>query len=341
MGVHTGVNAANEPGFRFDNIRITPQNLAFNVNDAIAPGLRNEGLVEFSAIAGTDIAERGVSYQHEAKVTFKTFQCKPLFLRNYTALSRILVDAQMKAIGGGSASIGWLTFINNAAAFGVQATGTTSMAFGYKFMLNSTEATAQITLNSYLTSLLTTDEFQLLLSSSGAALAANTGGTTQGLTAQAYAYSSKLIPIWDSLQITNSGGAALVGKLGMNSEFGWETFTGEPDTRNRGIAQGLKLGGKFHIIDANQTQWRAFLTDYAEDITMTAKDKNGYTYIISAGAGTGHAAFRLSEKPKDSHVELEVKGDVPMNPGVISDVTYMDIGTTSPTTIQFNLAGYN
>lgn len=342
---HNGVVTGHEPGFRFDNIRIVPQNLAFNAPDAISPGLRTEGLCLFDPTQIADVAARNIGLHHEAKITFDTLQCTPLYLRNYAALSQILVDAQMQHIGGGATAMKYYTFKDNPAAFGVQATGTTSLAFGFKFTINNTKASALLSLNSFITSILGTDELPFLFSSSDTALAAGTGGTTLGLTTELYDRASVIVPPLDYVTISNSGGggALKAGKLGMTSEFTFETFTGEPDGRNRGIAQGVKLGGKLRIVDLNKTQAIAYLTDFSEDvISCNIFNKSGHQYQLLGGAASLSPHYRISEKPKDSWIEIDIAGDIPLNPvNQTVNTTYIDWGTTSPNIISFKLAGYN
>lgn len=330
---HNGVVYSHEPGSKFDNIRIVPTNLAWVHNDAIMPGLRDEGLVLFNPIVGTDINMRDKAYQHEAVITFTTEQIKPLFMRNYVQLSRILNDARMQMIGGGSTSIGWLSFRENIAAPGVQATETTSLALGFKLTVGQ-KAECVLTMNSYITSALSTDELDKLFAISSSGIAAGTGGASYGLTAQGYDITSKIVPILESVTITNSVGAGAPGKLGMESEITFETYGGKPDKRNRSFAQGIKCGGKLIFVDMNRTQLAAFLSDYRQNVaSMTIGDKSGNSWVYTLGAVSLTPTFRFSEKPGDSWVEVEIKGDIPMNPGDITDVTYMDWGTTTATTV--------
>jgi len=327
---HQGVVIGHEPGSRFDNIRLTPQNLAFNASDAITPGLRDEGLMEIKPITGKDIANRDKAFQHEATVTYTTEQIKPLYWANYVQLARGYVDAQFKAIGGGATSMGWFTFINNAAALGAQATGTTSLGMKIKRTINGKNANCVITLNSYITSLLSTDELDFLFSSSTAALAANTGGTTLGLTAEAYDRQSIVIPIFDSFSVQNSITTAAPGKVGMDSEITWESYGGKPDNRNRSFVQGIRIAGKVQIVDMNYLQAKAFLTDYREDVAvLKAFDKSGNDYKFTNGVVSNIPDYRLSEKPGDSWIEVTLSGDVPVNPGGYTDTTYMDLGQSS------------
>jgi hypothetical protein len=339
---HNGVVASHEPGSRFDNIRIVPTNLAWDHNDSICPGLRDEGLVEWRPIVGTDIANRDKPFNHEIVATFTTEQMKPLYMRNYVQLSRIIVDARMQMIGGGSASIGWLTFRDNLAALGVQATETTSLALGFKATIGKTAQTV-LTLNSYITSALSTDELDKLFTESTSGMAAGTGGASYGLTPEAYDKSSLIVPPLDYVSITNSVGTAKGGKLGMDSEITFETYAGAPDGRNRALAQGIRIGGKLIIIDMNKTQLKAQLTDWREDVaSFTVGDKSGNTYVMTLGAASMSPTGRMSEKPGDSWVEVEIKGDVPMNPNDITDTTFMDWGTTNPKIVTLKgKAGYN
>lgn len=341
--VNQGIVIGHEPGSRFDNIRLTPQNLAFNAADAITPGLRDEGLVEIKPITGKDIANRDKAFQHEVSITFTTEQIKPLYFANYVQLSRGYVDAQMLAIGGGSTSMGWLTFINNVAGFGVQATGTTSLAMKFKLTIGKT-SNCVITLSSYITSLLSTDELDFLFTSSTAALAANTGGTTLGLTAEAYDRASIIpAPGLESVSIHNSVGTAFAGKLGMDSELTFESYMGAPDNRNRAFTQGVRCGGKLRFIDMNATQARAYLTNARQDlIAMDIVDKAGFTNEFTNGAVSFSPDWRFSEKPGDSWVEATLNGDIPVNPGGYTDTTYMDIGQTLATkSVYKGKVGYN
>lgn len=339
---HNGIVASHEPGSRFDNIRIVPTNLAWNHNDAICPGLRDEGLVLFNPIVGTDIANRDKAYQHEAVITFTTEQVKPLYIRNLVQLSRIIVDARMQMIGGGSTSIGWYTFRDNLAAIGIQATETTSLALAFKLAIGK-KAEAVITMNSYITSLKATDELDKLLTESTSGMAPGTGGASYGLTPEAYDLGGKIVPILEKVQVQNSAGTGFGGKLGMASEITFETYAGAPDNRNRAQSQGIKCGGKLIFVDMNRTQFKAFLTDWREDVVaLTVYDKSGNTYTYNNGAVSMSPTGRSSEKPGDSWIEVEIKGDIPMNPGAITDVTYMDWGTTSPTAVAFTgKVGYN
>lgn len=338
-----GIVASNEPGSRFDNIRLTPQNLAFNASDAITPGLRDEGTWEVKEISGKDIANRDKLYQHEVSLTFTTEQIKPLYFANYIQLARGYVDAQFKSIGGGSTSMGWLTFINNAAGFGVQATGTTSLAMKFKLTIGKS-SNCVLTLSSYITSLLSTDELDFLFTSSGAALAANTGGTTLGLTAEAYDRASLIpAPGLESVLIQNSVGTGYAGKLGMESEITFESYSGATDNRNRAFVQGVRCGGKLRFIDMNKTQAKAYLTNARQDlILMDIVDKAGFTNEYTLGAVSFAPNWRISEKPGDSWVEADINGDIPVNPGGYTDVTYMDVGQTTATkSIWKGKIGYN
>jgi hypothetical protein len=341
--IHQGVVIGHEPGSRFDNIRLTPQNLSFNAADAITPGLRDEGLLEIKPITGKDIANRDKAFQHEAMITFTTEQIKPLYWANYVQLARGYVDAQFKAIGGGATSMGWFTFINNPALFGVQATGTTSLGMKIKRTINGKNANCLLTLNSYITSLKSTDELDFLFSSSASALAANSGGTTLGLTAEAYDLGGKVIPILDSCSVQNSGGTALVGKLGMDSELTWESYEGKPDNRNRAFVQGIRCGGKIQVIDLNSSNAQAFLSDFREDmVALKAFDKSGNDYKYTNGAVSGISDYRISEKPGDSWIEFTLSGDIPVNPAGYTDKTYMDLGQTLATEeIYVGKVGYN
>lgn len=159
-----------------------------------------------------------------------------------------------------------------------------------------------------------------------------TGGTTLGLTASAYARASYVPGNFKSLQVTNSSGAAVIGAF---TEMSFEIESiGEEDHLERPLHRKYKFtlkGRGYQTLKADRQAWNM---DLAEDTTLLATLSNGDTIKINQAALD--AEFIDGDDKRE--IAFECTGEVSANTADATPNSF-DAGVTLATRLELTMVG--
>jgi hypothetical protein len=182
--------------------------------------------------------------------------------------------------------------------------------------------------------MLSTEEYEYLLSNTGAPVVSSAGTNSMGLTNQEYSSSDYTIGNFANIQIQNSAGTAFAGAL-ADPVFEFESTSLE-DQYGRPLGnRKVSLNCSFTALQNDDgTDLRAFLTDMTEDITVTYFARLGDQFITNAGAGQLLSTLTIGDEERSS--KCTIKGEIPYN-SIEATPNAIDLGVTDALEAVFNL----